>query len=242
MILLPAIDLRQGRVVRLCQGDYQAETRYPETPQALAQAYAEAGARELHLVDLDAAQSGRPEQQALIEAIARTPNLAVQAGGGVRSIETLEALFDAGLTRVVIGSVAVREPERAIAWSRRFGPERIVLAFDVRTAPDGSYRLQAAGWTESSTVELYTALERFLDAGLRRFLITDIALDGTLSGPNLALYTEIRERFPHAWVQASGGISSLADLKALADLGLHTAIIGRALLEGRFTLTEALAC
>lgn len=242
MIILPAIDLRDGRVVRLRQGDYQAETRYPEAAQALARAYADAGARELHLVDLDAARAGTATQRELIAAIATTPGLAVQAGGGVRRAEDVEGLLAAGLARVVIGSVAVRAPAQVIDWSQRFGPERIVLALDTRRSADGQYRLPVAGWTETSEVELFDAMARFCDAGLNHFLVTDIKVDGMLCGPNLALYAEIRRRFPDARVQASGGIGSLADLRALAALGMHAAIIGRALLEGRFTLASALAC
>ncbi|MGD9582248.1 MAG: 1-(5-phosphoribosyl)-5-[(5-phosphoribosylamino)methylideneamino]imidazole-4-carboxamide isomerase [Lysobacterales bacterium] len=242
MIVIPAIDLREGRVVRLRQGDYAAETRYPDAPEALARAYAEAGARELHLVDLDAARNGHATQSELIAAIAAIPSLAVQAGGGVRRSEDVEARLAAGLARVVIGSVAVRDPAQVIDWSRRFGAERIVLALDTRRGPDGRYRLPVAGWTETSEVDLFAAMARFCDAGLKHFLVTDIKVDGMLCGPNLPLYAEIRQRLPDARVQASGGIAGLADLRALAALGLHAAIVGRALLEGRFTLAEALAC
>lgn len=242
MLVIPAIDLRQGRVVRLRQGDYQAETRYPEQPLALARAYAEAGASELHLVDLDAARMGRSAELATIAAIAADCGLRIQAGGGVRKFEDVEALLAVGVARVVIGSVAVRAPEQVIEWSKRLGPDRIVLALDTRRADDGHYRLPVSGWTEASAVRLFDAVARFVDAGLDHFLITDIAVDGMLSGPNRALYAELMRRFPRARVQASGGIAALADLRALAALGMHAAIVGRALLEGRFTLAEALAC
>lgn len=242
MIRIPAIDLRDGRVVRLRQGDYLAETRYPQAPAALAAAYAEAGATHLHVVDLDAARVGSATQRRLIAGIAAVPGLLVQAGGGVRSADDVQALLDIGVARVVIGSVAVRAPDQVIAWAQRFGAERLLIALDTRRDADAVWRLPVAGWTEASAVELHARLAVFLAAALSDFLITDIGRDGMLSGPNLDLYATLAAQFPSARFQASGGVASLADIRALAAQNCAAVIIGRALLEGRFSLTEALAC
>jgi phosphoribosylformimino-5-aminoimidazole carboxamide ribotide isomerase len=242
MRAIPAIDLRDGRVVRLRQGDYLAETRYPQAPSALAAAYAEAGARHLHVVDLDAARDGSASQRQLLAGIVAVPGLSVQAGGGVRRADDVQALLDLGVARVVIGSVAVRAPEQVLAWADRFGAERLLIALDARRDADAVWRLPVAGWTEASTVALPSRLALFLSAGLRDFLVTDIDRDGMLSGPNLDLYATLAAQFPLARVQASGGVASVADVRALAVQKCAAVIIGRALLEGRFSLPEVLTC
>jgi phosphoribosylformimino-5-aminoimidazole carboxamide ribotide isomerase len=243
MILYPAIDLREGRVVRLRQGDYGAETRYEDDPVALAAAYAAAGARWLHLVDLDAARSGRFANLALVERIARETGIAVQAGGGVRGADDVATLLDAGVARVVVGSVAIRDPEVVIAWLERFGPERLCAALDTRAGEDGVYRLPVAGWTEDTGRTLYRLLDRYTQgSALRHVLCTDIARDGMLDGPALGLYEAVRARYPDIALQASGGVAALADLAALRKVGVAGAIVGKALLDARFTVAEALAC
>lgn len=242
MIRIPAIDLREGRVVRLRQGDYMAETRYDEAPLALAKRYADEGATHLHIVDLDAARDGSATQRELIADMCRHSGLAVQAGGGVRTRADVDALLALGVQRVVIGSVAVREPERVIEWARELGSERILIALDARQDVDGVFRLPVSGWTEATGVTLVQRIAQFLAVGIVDFLCTDIARDGMLSGPNIELYAELHRLFPAARIQASGGLSSLRDLPALSVAGCVAVVMGRALLEGRFTLAEALAC
>ncbi len=242
MIRIPAIDLREGRVVRLRQGDYAAETRYESDPLALALQYADAGASHLHLVDLDAARAGVSSQRNLMSAMARDSGLRVQAGGGVRERADLQALLDGGISRVVIGSLAVRSPDLVLAWADEFGPDRILVALDARADAEGIFRLPVAGWTETTSLRLEDRLGLFLAAGLNEFLCTDIDRDGMLSGPNVALYRELVRQFPAAKFQASGGLSSLDDLRALASAGCAAVVMGRALLEARFTVAEALAC
>jgi phosphoribosylformimino-5-aminoimidazole carboxamide ribotide isomerase len=241
MEIIPAIDLRAGRVVRLAQGDYQRETRYDSDPLELARRYEGGGARSLHVVDLDGARDGRFENLRAIEAIAAGTGLRLQSGGGIRDAAALARIFDAGVARAVIGSLAVRAPETVKEWLGRYGAERIVLAFDVRDR-GGLWEIAQHGWVEGSGVSLDAAIASFRDAGLRRVLCTDIARDGMLGGPNLELYRELGRRAPWLRVQASGGVGSLIDLARLKDLGVSGVIVGKALLEGRFTLEEALAC
>lgn len=242
MIIYPAIDLRGGRVVRLTEGRFDQEKSYGDDPLAVARGFAAAGAQWLHVVDLDGARDPARRQTALVERLARDSGLRVQTGGGIRTEEQVAALLAAGVTRVIVGSLAVKEPARVRAWLERFGPERIVLAPDVRLDDAGIPRVAAAGWQESTGVALDGLLTGYLSAGLLHILCTDISRDGKLTGPNNALYATLVGRFPSLQVQASGGVSSLDDLRALRATGAAGAIIGRALYENRFTLKEALAC
>jgi len=242
MRLYPAIDLRGGSVVRLYQGDYAQTTKYANDPVELAQVYEEAGASWLHLVDLDGAKGEAGENLYVFEEIATRTALRIQAGGGVRNGDDLQRLHDAGVARVVIGSLAVREPEIVRDWFVKQGSESICLAADVRKDADGSMHVQVAGWTEDGAIELNAFIERYQDVDLRHALCTDVSRDGTLGGPNVELYRDLVQRFPWLQVQASGGVSSLEDLQALAAAEVDGAIIGKALLEGRFTLEEAAAC
>lgn len=241
MIPIPAIDLREGRVVRLTQGDYNQQRDYDFDAVQLARRYVEAGAQRLHVVDLDAARDGGSRNRLAICEIAASLAVPVQAGGGVRDESDLYALFRGGVAAAVVGSVAVRDPQRVIEWTRVFGRDRIVVALDTRQV-DGVWTLPLHGWTETSGVTLEDRLALYLDAGLDQFLITDIARDGMMSGPSLPLYRELRHSHPDARIQASGGVDSIASLSALKAVGVSGAIIGRALLEARFSVAEANAC
>jgi phosphoribosylformimino-5-aminoimidazole carboxamide ribotide isomerase len=239
--IIPAIDLRAGGVVRLAQGDYARETRYPVEPLELARAYAAAGARWLHVVDLDGARAGTLENLRTIEALAGTP-LRIQAGGGVRDEDSVRRLFDAGVARVVVGSVAVSAPGSVEQWLLRHGADRICVALDTRADAQGGWTLPVKGWTESSDARLDELAARYAKAGARHLLCTDIARDGMLSGPNLDLYAHLQQVVPGFSVQASGGVRNVDDLRALRVAGAAAAILGRSLLEGSLTLAEALRC
>lgn len=241
MEIIPAIDLRSGGVVRLAQGDYARETRYPVDPVALARDYAAAGARWLHVVDLDGARAGTLENLRTIEALAKTA-LQVQAGGGVRDEGDVLRLFDAGVARVVVGSIAVREPESVEAWMKRHGAGRFCVALDAKADAGGRWTLPVKGWTESSGAELDALALRYAGAGAGHLLCTDIARDGMLCGPNLDLYAHLLEIVPGIAVQASGGVRGIEDLRALRAGGAAAAILGRSLLEGHLTIAEALRC
>lgn len=240
--LYPAIDVRDGRVVRLRQGDYAQETRYAADPLELAIEYADAGARWLHLVDLDAARTGGYTLAPLLQRIRAATSLQVQTGGGVRNEADVERLFAAGATRVVVGSLAVRMPGRVAFWLERYGPERLVLALDTRQDETDAWRLPLHGWTEASGRSLGEVLALYLASGLRHVLSTDIARDGMLAGPNLELYRHLRKLAPWLQVQASGGVRDAADVAAVRSAGCAGVVLGRALLEGRLALAEALAC
>jgi phosphoribosylformimino-5-aminoimidazole carboxamide ribotide isomerase len=238
--VIPAIDLRNGCVVRLKQGDYAQQTTYAADPRELAQRYADAGARWLHLVDLDGARSGNLENLAVIQSIAAR-GVQIQAGGGVRSGEDLRRLFDAGVQRVVLGSVAIRDPELVTVWLTAHGTERLTIALDTRRI-DGRWTLPSAGWTESETRTLDELAPWYAAQGARHLLCTDIDRDGMLAGFNLELYRHLAQSVPQLAVQASGGVRSLDDIRAARDAGTSGVILGRALLEGRFTVEEALVC
>ena len=238
--VIPAIDLREGGVVRLRQGDYARQTDYAHDPRSLAREYAQAGARWLHVVDLDGARGGTLENLRVIAAIAADGG-SVQAGGGVRSEEDLRRLFDAGVRRGGVGSTAIREPARVAGWIGTYGPERIVLALDTRQIA-GRWTLPSAGWTEAESRSLDELAPWYAAHGARHLLCTDISRDGMLTGFNLDLYRDLSTCLPGVAVQASGGARVLEDIRAARRAGAGAVILGRALLEGRFTLAEALAC
>jgi phosphoribosylformimino-5-aminoimidazole carboxamide ribotide isomerase len=242
MIIYPAIDLRGGRVVRLTEGKFDQEKSYGDDPVAVARDFAAAGAAWLHVVDLDGTKDPAKRQVALVEKLVRESGLRVQTGGGIRDEIQVAALFAAGVQRVIVGSLAVKQPALVREWLKKFGAERIVLAPDVRLDAEGRPLVAAAGWQETTGVTLDEFLTGHFAAGLVHVLCTDIGRDGKLTGPNTALYARLVKTFPSLRIQASGGVSSLADLQALRIAGADGAIVGRALYENKFTLAEALAC
>jgi len=241
-IVYPALDIREGRVVRLRQGDYAQETRYGDDPLPRAQAFACQGAQWMHLVDLDAARAGGYTLAPLLAQIRQHAGLHVQTGGGVRGREDVERILQAGASRVVVGSLAVREPDAVIGWLAEFGPERITIALDARQDQDGQWQLPIHGWTENAGVTLDVLAQRYAAAGMRHLLCTDIARDGMLAGPNLDLYRHLAALLPGVAIQASGGIRDVADVAASRAAGCSGAVLGKALLEQRMDLAEALAC
>lgn len=240
MILYPAIDLLDGRVVRLHKGAFDAVTDYGGDPVAVAQTFGDAGASWVHVVDLAGARDGARRQTETIRAICQT-GLRVQTGGGVRSAEDIESLLAIGVERVIIGSLAVTDAPLVRAWIKQYGAQSLTLALDVKRL-GGSYRPALQGWTDVMMTTLPEVIASYDGCGLKHALVTDISRDGDLSGPNLALYRDLLERHPQVDWQASGGVSSLADLEAVRKLGMAGAITGKALYEGIFTLKEALAC
>ena len=236
MILYPAMDLMGGRVVRLAQGRFDDATAYPGDPAQALAAFAAAGAAWAHVVDLDGAKAGAPVQHGLLARLAAEAPLKLQLAGGIRTRAHIARLLDAGAGRVVVGSLAVKQPDLVAAWLEEFA-DRITLSLDVRLI-DGVPRVATAGWAEDSGLSLWDVAARFPQA--RHLLLTDIGRDGMLQGPNFGLLEEATRRLPHLAIQASGGVSSLDDLRRLRTAG---AIVGKALWEGRFTLAEALdAC
>ena len=238
MELIPAIDLRGGRCVRLFQGDFNAETVYSDDPNEILERYCSFGARYVHVVDLDGARDGAQGNRELIVNLVATRKAKLQVGGGLRSLERAQALLDAGVDRVVIGSVAVTNPAEVKQWLAKLGGARVVLGFDVRLDADGTPQLTTHGWQRTTSTGLWRAVDDYLPHGLKHVLCTDVARDGALTGPNFALYRDAVQRFPEIAWQASGGIASGADLQQLRACGLKAAISGKALLENRIPVQE----
>lgn len=233
MRLIPSLDLRGGRCVRLLRGDFGAETRYDIDPSALVERYRALGAQTMHLVDLDGARDGALGNRRILGELARSAGMVLQVGGGIRSREVVEDLLGAGIDRVIVGSAAIETPDEVGGWLRDFGGERVGLALDVRLDGSGAPLVQTRGWTRSTATTLWEALDRYSGTGLRHVLCTDIARDGALEGPNLTLYAACVARYPSLDWQASGGVRDATDLEALAATGVAAAVSGKALLEGR---------
>lgn len=252
MEVIPALDLIDGKVVRLRQGKYDAVSHYQASALDLAQSYQQAGASSLHLVDLDAAKTamgesgaqGTPSGQA-ITALAQSLDLRVQMGGGIRSVDDIQRTLDSGVDRVVVGSLAVTQPDNLPAMVERFGCEALVVAVDLTSAmeADGSLSMRVAyrGWQEVGP-EVGQFVHVCVAAGVKHMLCTDISRDGMLQGPNVELYRHLSQRFTEvSWI-ASGGVSCAADIPALRATGAQAVVIGRALLEGKLSAAEALSC
>ncbi len=239
-MIIPAIDLIDGHVVRLYQGDYNQKTQYQLDPIDVVHQYADAGAQWLHIVDLTGAKDVEKRQLDLIKRMVDTGRMSFQSGGGIRSEADVSGLLDIGVKRVVIGSLAVKQPELVKSWIATYGPEAIVLALDVNINAQGQKCIATHGWQEDSGVEIEGLLEDMLSVGAKHVLCTDISRDGTLQGANAELYAEMKAQFPTVDWQASGGIGSLDDIERLKPTSVDAVILGRALLEGKFTLEQAI--
>ncbi|TGD80340.1 1-(5-phosphoribosyl)-5-[(5-phosphoribosylamino)methylideneamino]imidazole-4-carboxamide isomerase [Hymenobacter wooponensis] len=233
MEIIPAIDLINGQCVRLTEGDFAQQTTYDSDPLAVAQRFEQHGVKRLHLVDLDGARAKRPINLPVLERIARHTSLVVDYGGGLQSDEALRQAFAAGATQITAGSIAVREPETVNNWLQTFGAEKIIVGADFR---DNHISINA--WAEQSERTLQEFLGQYLTAGATTFICTDVSKDGKLQGPALDTYRELRQVLPAARLIASGGVTTIADVEALAEIGMHGAIIGKAIYEGTITLNE----
>ncbi len=237
MKIIPAIDLHEGKCVRLYKGDFGKVTHYSDQPLDVARSYAAMNVDELHIVDLDGARTGSQQNARVVRRLCADTPLAVQLGGGIREGEHVRQWLDSGVARCVIGSVAVTEPQRVAAWFEEFGADRIVLALDV-TIDDTDPVLATHGWTRSSGLSLWDVMDRYASIGASHLLCTDIGRDGAMSGPNFELYAELLRRYPGVRLQASGGVRDIADMARLRDLGVPAAITGKALLDGKISAAE----
>ena len=234
MEIIPAIDLKDGRCVRLFQGDFNQETVFSDDPLAMAQSWQDQGSQRLHVVDLDGAIRGKPVHLEIISSIVKTLDIPVQVGGGVRDLSSAEAWIEIGVARVVIGTAAVRDPDMVQEVCRKLGSEKIVVSVDAKA---GLVALQ--GWQESSSVTVLDLASQMAKLGVVRLLYTDIARDGALTGPDLVTNARLTSETDLA-IQASGGVSSLEDLRGLLRTGVEGVIIGRALYTGAVSLPDAL--
>ena len=238
MIIYPAIDLMDGCCVRLAQGRFDEKTLYSAFPVEALRQFEEEGAEWAHIVDLDGARAGSPRQHELIAALVDDTELKLQVAGGIRDASQIDFLLSEGVDRVVIGSLAVTDPGTVQGFFDRFGPDRIVLALDVMLMEQVPI-VATSGWTEASNRTLWEVAEHYPDA--QNIMVTDVARDGMMGGPNVDLIHDLARRLPGIDVQASGGVARLEDIDALIDAGAAGAIIGKALWEREFTLAEAIA-
>ena len=235
-MIIPAIDLIEGSVVRLYQGDYEQKTEYKLDPIDVVHSYADQGAKWLHIVDLTGAKNTSKRQLELIGKMVATGRMHFQVGGGIRSEADVKQLLDIGVKRVV------KEPELVKGWITKYGAEAIVLALDINIDDSGNKFIATHGWQENSGVSIEALLENFLSVGAKHVLCTDISRDGTLQGANHQLYTEMTKQFSSVGWQASGGIGNLTDIAVLKPTKVSGVILGRALLEGKFTVEQAIEC
>ena len=231
--LIPAIDIINGQCVRLTKGDYDQKTVYRDSPAEVAKEFEEIGFRRLHVVDLDGAKSKHIVNDAVLTAITTETNLIVDFGGGIKTDEDIEKAFAAGASMVTVGSIAVTQPDRFMGWLEKYGPKRMILGADVRHG-----KISINGWKEDSSEDLLPFLRKYIEAGVRNVLCTEISKDGTLSGPAISLYSEVMNTYPELHLIASGGVSSLDDIKALDAAGIPAVVFGKAIYEGRINLRE----
>ena len=230
--ITPAIDLIEGRCVRLTRGDYLQKTVYDGSPVDVARSYADCGVERIHLVDLDGAKLGSPQNLRTLEAIAKAVSCELEWGGGLANDEALKGAFDAGATHAVIGSVAVRQPDLLEAWLKQYGA-RIILGADVRDE-----RIAISGWRDSSPLGIEDLVARFLPLGLQECIVTEISRDGMLQGPAAQLYVRLQRAFPTLSFTVSGGIGSMSDIHMLDALHLRKVIVGKAIYENRISLED----
>ncbi|MDP1603888.1 MAG: 1-(5-phosphoribosyl)-5-[(5-phosphoribosylamino)methylideneamino] imidazole-4-carboxamide isomerase [Legionella sp.] len=235
MKIIPAIDLQQGLCVRLRQGKFNHTTIYPQSPLSLVKSYSQRGAKHLHVVDLDGAKSGEIKQLALIKSM-KSPGMTLQAGGGIRSLASAKAFIDAGIDKLVIGSIAITMPELTEQIIKYSGAEAIVIAIDVNIE-NALPKPAIHGWQKTTDSSLWEVVDFYQQLGIVDVLCTDIACDGMMNGPNISLYREAVRRFPALQWQASGGIRNPEDIDTLSTLGISAAIVGRALYESEFDLS-----
>lgn len=233
MYPIPAIDIIDGKCVRLTQGDYEQQKVYNEDPLEVAKAYEDHGLQRLHLVDLDGAKAKRIVHYKVLERLASRTNLHIDFGGGLKSDDDLRIAFECGAQQVTGGTIAVKQPERFEAWLQRYGGERIILGSDVK---DG--KIAVSGWQEQSEQALFPFLEGYVEKGVVYTICTDVSKDGLLQGTAMELYKNIRQAFPGLQLVASGGITRLEELEELREIGCYGAIIGKAIYEGHITLAE----
>lgn len=238
MRIIPAIDLKDGKCVRLLKGDFDKTTEYSNDPVKISRRFSALDVQDLHIVDLDGARSGEQQNRSIVQAIAAESGLDIQLGGGIRDRASVKDWFDNGVTRCVVGSMAISNVPVVTQWLREFGPDRLVLALDVNIVADGTPMLTTHGWTRDTDLSLWNCIDRYADEGIKHVLCTDVSRDGAMAGPNVQLYEETLRRYPHLQLQASGGVRNIGDLQQLRLLGIPAAISGRALLDGAITAME----
>ena len=231
--LIPAIDIIDGQCVRLTKGDYDQKTVYRDSPAEVAKEFEKLGFRRLHVVDLDGAKSKHIVNVDVLRRITTETSLTVDFGGGIKTDEDIEKAFEAGAAMVTVGSIAVTQPEMFIGWLNKYGSDRMILGADVRNG-----KISINGWKEDSTEDLLPFLKKYIDAGVKNVLCTEISKDGTLQGPAIELYQKVMEAYPTLHLIASGGVSSKEDIEALDAAGIPAVVFGKAIYEGKINLKD----
>lgn len=233
MQIIPAIDIIDGKCVRLTQGDYDQKTIYHSNPLEVARQFEDAGLQRLHLVDLDGAKAGAIKNWKVLEAITKATSLVVDFGGGIKTEEDLKIVFHSGAAFATIGSLAVKNETLFVEWLQKYGAEKFLLGADVK-----GEKIAVGGWLETTDIDIYAFIEKYMGYGISQIFCTDVSKDGKLEGPSLELYQRIIHRFPELIFIASGGVATLEDLEELKLIGCCGAIVGKAIYENRITLTE----
>ena len=231
--LIPAIDIINGQCVRLTKGDYNQKTVYNDSPSLVAHEFEKIGFKRLHVVDLDGAKSKHIVNSQALHQITSETQLQVDFGGGIKTDADIETAFANGAKMVTVGSIAVTNPDLFISWMEKYGAERMILGADVRNG-----KISINGWKEDSTEDLLPFLQKYIDAGVRNVLCTEISKDGTLQGPAIELYSQVMEAYPQLHLIASGGVSCMADIQALNQAGIPAVVFGKAIYEGKINLKE----
>lgn len=231
--IIPAIDIIDGQLVRLKQGDYNEKTVYSQNPLEVAKQFEDVGIKRLHVVDLDGAKAKHIVNYKTLETLATNTNLVIDFGGGIKSDEDVKIAFDSGASYITGGSIAVNRPQLFLSWLEKYGSDKIILGADLK---DG--RIATTGWTESSDAKWQSFIQSYVSRGVRRVISTDISKDGMMIGPNIMLYSDMMEQFPELHVTASGGVSCISDIKQLDEAGVPAVIVGKAIYEGHITLND----
>lgn len=232
-MIIPAIDMQNGKSVRLYQGDFAAETLINESPLQQAHQYQAAGIRVIHLVDLDGAKVGHPVNQAIVETITHQFSGQVEIGGGIRMAKDVQSYFELGIDRVILGSIALKDPDLTKNLLAQYGGEKIVIGVDGQNG-----QVATEGWLDQSQVAMGDLIGQMVAAGAKHFIVTDVSRDGAMQGPNVNLLADLQARFPRANIIASGGIRDLNDIKELQKQGIHDSVVGRSIYEGTISLAE----
>lgn len=235
MEIIPAIDIIEGKCVRLTKGDYSQKKIYNEHPLEVARQFEDAGLKRLHLVDLDGAKAGTVKNWKVLETIAGKTSLQIDFGGGVKSSKDIQVIFECGASWATVGSMAVKDEQQFVSWLQEFGADKFLLGADVKNE-----KIAVSGWTETTNVWIYDFIEQYIQHGIQQLFCTDVAKDGLLEGPSTTLYKSIIEKFPGLYFIASGGVSSMNDLDELRNIGCKGVIVGKAIYEGRIKLAELL--
>lgn len=241
-MIIPSIDLFKKKVVRLYKGQYNDQINYHENAINLIKKYQEEGAKIVHLIDLNGAKNPKRKQLNILKKIILSSSIPVQIGGGIRNEEDLKYFFDLGVERVILGSLIVSNPKMVQRWINFYGYKKIILALDIIKDNHCNKKIMIHGWKKATKINLESVIEQFLPVGLKHVICTDINCDGTLKGPNIKLYKEISKMYPQVSFQASGGIGSIKDIISLKETLVDSVIVGRALLEKKFNLREAIKC